>query len=287
TGSAAQALLKQGCDLVWLTRHGRLVGRSFSRAGGTGTRRVAQVHTLAGQEGGRWAQAVVDAKLAAQRALVVRLRQNRPRPAMTAAVVALRRLRERCAAVVEPPVLLGIEGQGAAVYYPALAAAVGPEAMGFDRRSRRPPLDPFNACLSFGYTLLLTQVEASCERVGLDRFVGGLHSPGRGKPALALDAMEPLRPWVDRLVLTLVNRRQLQPGEFVPVEEGVGVHLNQAGRAVFLRAFYKAWRGRLKHPEDGRQLTLDDWLDDRLYALARWCAAEGEGLVPSFGIGAL
>ncbi|MCA9543608.1 MAG: CRISPR-associated endonuclease Cas1, partial [Myxococcales bacterium] len=63
TGSAAQALLKQGCDLVWLTRHGRLVGRSFSRAGGTGTRRVAQVHTLAGQEGGRWGQAVGDAKL--------------------------------------------------------------------------------------------------------------------------------------------------------------------------------------------------------------------------------
>jgi CRISP-associated protein Cas1 len=114
--------------------------------------------------------------------------------------------------------LRGIEGYAAKSYFAAFTHMIRANraAFAFTERSRRPPRDPINALLSFVYTLLVGECIAACESVGLDPQMGFLHALRPGRPALALDLMEELRaPLADRLVLTLINRNQIQPDDFV------------------------------------------------------------------------
>ena len=107
------------------------------------------------------------------------------------------------------------------------------EEIRFQGRSRRPPLDPVNAVLSFLYTLLTHDCRSAAEGVGLDPAVGFLHRERPGRPSLALDLMEELRPlFVDRLALSLINRRQLRSRDFER-HEGGAVLLNDEGRKQF------------------------------------------------------
>ncbi|MBA1333253.1 CRISPR-associated protein Cas1, partial [Candidatus Endoriftia persephone str. Guaymas] len=107
----------------------------------------------------------------------------------------------------------------------------------FDGRSRRPPLDPLNALLSFLYTLLRHDIASALEVVGLDPAVGYLHRDRPGRPGLALDLMEELRAFlVDRLVLSLINRCQLKPAGFTTSEDGV-VMMNDETRKAVLVAY--------------------------------------------------
>src|SRR5665213_3161453 len=103
--------------------------------------------------------------------------------------------------------------------------------------SRRPPLDPVNALLSFLYTLLTHDCRSAAEAVGLDPAVGFLHRDRPGRPSLALDLMEELRPiFADRLALSLINRRQLQATDFER-REGGAVALRDAARKTVLTAW--------------------------------------------------
>ena len=111
--------------------------------------------------------------------------------------------------------LRGSEGEAASLYFSVfdhLIRAPDPE-LRWAGRSRRPPLDPINALLSFLYTLLTHDCRSACESVGLDPAVGFLHRDRPGRPSLALDLMEEMRPvMADRLALSLVNRRQVRAG---------------------------------------------------------------------------
>lgn len=258
TPPARTALLKRGVDTLLLTPTGRYLGRLESPLTANAPRRLAQYRTLLDpQKALQLARALVAAKLTNQRNLLVRIRREHPESGSPAALAALRQLIARCPETDDLDVLRGIEGQGAAMYFRGLSAAVRRPDMRFPRRSRRPPRDPFNACLSFGYTLLLTRVDSILRRVGLDPWLGALHEPEAGKPSLVLDLMEPFRPLVvDRLVLRLVNRGQLSPGDFVHPEvkpEDVSdpqaaaptepaVHLGPVARPIFLRALQEQWR---------------------------------------------
>src|SRR5207247_8706871 len=120
----------------------------------------------------------------------------------------------------------------ARVYFGVLCCRVREyrETFRLDKRSRRPPLDPLNALLSFVYTLLLGDCVAAAEGVGLDPQVGFLHVLRPGRPALALDLMEELRPILaDRLVLSLINRRQVQRDDFTE-REGGAIYLKDKAR---------------------------------------------------------
>lgn len=121
----------------------------------------------------------------------------------------------------------------------ALRATLGsPWQVHFTGRNRRPPPDPVNALLSFGYALLLGHLLTDLHRVGLHPAMGVLHVEHGARPALALDLMEEHRPaLVDRLVVTALHRRLFTPEMFSPVLDGRGVHLNTEGRRVFLALF--------------------------------------------------
>ncbi len=128
----------------------------------------------------------------------------------------------------------GLEGAAARFWYDWLAERI-PEEWRFLGRNRRPPRDPVNAMLSLGYTLLATQAHSRVEAAGLDVHLGFLHQPVPGRPALALDVMEPLRPWVDLFVLGLLDR-VVGPADFSNNDlDGCRLHKEPRGR------FYSAW----------------------------------------------
>ena len=138
--------------------------------------------------------------------------------------------------------LRGAEGAAARAYFAAFGRMVraGGPAFAPDGRSRRPPRERANALLSFLYALLRAECEAALEGVGLDPQVGYLHGLRPGRPALALDLMEELRPAIaDRLALRAINRRQIRTGHFEETPGGA-VRLNESGR----RAALAAWESR-------------------------------------------
>jgi CRISPR-associated protein Cas1 len=122
------------------------------------------------------------------------------------------------------------------------------EAFHFDGRSRRPPLDRVNALLSFVYALLRHDIESALESVGLDPAVGFLHTDRPGRPSLALDLMEEMRAALaDRLVLTLVNRRQVQGSGFTE-QDGGGILMDDATRKQVVSAWQLRKQDEIEHP---------------------------------------
>jgi CRISP-associated protein Cas1 len=156
----------------------------------------------------------------------------------------------RAVAANSVDVLRGIEGEAAQVYFscfPALLRIDDP-AFSFGGRSRRPPLDRVNALLSFLYALLGHDCRSALEAYGLDPQVGLLHADRPGRASLALDLMEELRPVLaDRLVLTLINRRQLTANDFF-IEETGAVKLTDEARKKVLIAWQERKRDELRHP---------------------------------------
>lgn len=150
--------------------------------------------------------------------------------------------------------LRGSEGEAANLYFSVFGALIrSPDLeLRWTGRSRRPPLDPVNALLSFLYTLLTHDCRSACESVGLDPAVGFLHRDRPGRPSLALDLMEEMRPaFADRLALSLINRRQLRAGDFRKLEGGAVLLGDEARRTVLA-----AWQERKK--EERRHAFLDE-----------------------------
>lgn len=146
--------------------------------------------------------------------------------------------------------LRGMEGDAARAYFGAFDALITPDdtSLHFSGRSRRPPLDPVNAVLSFLYTLLTHDCAGALESVGLDPAVGFLHADRPGRPSLALDLVEEFRaPLADRLALSLLNRRQLRERHFDRTASGA-VWLSDVGRKIAIQAWQERKRESLQHP---------------------------------------
>lgn len=146
--------------------------------------------------------------------------------------------------------LRGLEGEAAALYFSVFDHLIRtPDvALRWTGRSRRPPLDPMNALLSFLYTLLTHDCRSAAEAVGLDPAVGFRHRDRPGRPSLALDLMEELRPvLVDRLALSLINRRQLRAADF-ETRDGGAVMMTDEARKTVLTAWQERKKEERLHP---------------------------------------
>lgn len=200
---------------------------------------------------------MVAAKAANQRAVILRgLRdhgEGMDEPCAAALRMAEQRLSDmarRTLTAADVDVLRGLEGEAAAAYFGVFRhlVRVSDPAFAFTGRSRRPPLDRINALLSFLYALLGHDCRSALEAHGLDPQVGFLHADRPGRAGLALDLMEELRPVLaDRLVLSLVNRRQVGPEDFI-LEEAGGVRLTDDARKRVLIAWQERKRDDLRHP---------------------------------------
>lgn len=146
--------------------------------------------------------------------------------------------------------LMGYEGQASALYFEVFPSLLLHQKSDFpfNGRNRRPPKDAVNAMLSLAYTLLANDLSAALETVGLDPYVGFLHTLRPGRASLALDMMEELRAYLgDRFVLSLINKRQVSSHDFVSQGEQ-GVILTDKGRKTFLTAWQSRKRELITHP---------------------------------------
>ena len=186
------------------------------------------------------ARRLVAGKIRNQRTLLQRNHVEPNRQALT----GMKEMAERAEEAGSLEELLGIEGNAARIYFgefggmmkPDEEAGTSPLPFEMDGRNRRPPRDPVNAMLSLGYSLLAKDLTVACYAVGFDPYVGFYHQPRFGRPALALDLMEPFRALiVDSAVLTAVNTGMVTERDFV--RAGGAVALTAGGRKAFFRAY--------------------------------------------------
>ena len=176
----------------------------------------------------------------------------------------------------------GLEGVGAAAYFDVLDEMIlnNKNEFFFHGRSRRPPLDAFNAMLSFAYSLLANDCASALESVGLDAYVGFLHRDRPGRTSLALDLMEELRPCMaDRFVLTLVNNRILAPDDFETRESGA-VFMTDNARRIFLKGWQEKKKETLTHPYLGEKLPWGMVPYIQALLLARYLRGDLDGYPP-------
>lgn len=179
--------------------------------------------------------------------------------------------------------LRGVEGEAARGYFQALNLIVKPALRAEFQligRTRRPPLDRFNALISFLYAMLMNDCCAACEACGLDPQLGFLHAVRPGRAALALDLQEEFRAVLcDRLALTLINRGQINGRDF-DLREGGAVMLNDRGRRTVVTAWQERKQETLNHPllEQKLPIALLPLIQARF--LARTLRAEMDGYLP-------
>jgi CRISP-associated protein Cas1 len=219
------------------------------------------------------ARSLVAAKI--RNARVLLRRNGRP---TSKELALLQRFAERAEAAPAVDTLLGIEGSAARLYFGRFAtmvkgaAALG-EAFKLEQRNRRPPSDPLNALLSLAYTLLAKDLAIAALTVGLDPLMGFYHRPRYGKPALALDLMEPFRPLVaDSAVLTAINNGEVVADDFV--ERAGGVLLKPAGRRRFLAAYERRLGQQIRHPLFGYKVTYRRIFELQARLLARYLSGD-------------
>ena len=296
TPAAIAALLQRGIDTVFLTAHGRYRGRLVGKPGRNIELRVAQFERVRDPAVAvPLARSLVGGKVANQRYILLRAQREQKREDLAEAIGSLRRLLEAIEGAGSVEVVRGLEGQGAAVYFGAFGKCIRNPEFSFTKRTRRPPRDPVNAMLSFGYTLLGTVMESSVLRAGLDPMLGVFHTPEYGRPSLMLDLIEEFRPVVvDALTLRVVNRREVAAEDFEELHDdaelaAVGDEEDEeakgSDRAVWLgptgrRVFFRAWGRRLRethfYPVRQQTLTLEEIMQQQVYQLARLLKGEAE-----------
>lgn len=205
------------------------------------------------------AKAIVEAKVRHQQRLLRRHARNHPDPVLSQAADQLglcAKAVARCNSVAEA---MGVEGQASAIYFSAFGRCIRQEGIKFESRNRRPPKDPVNAVLSLGYMLVLGEVITAILAQGLQAGIGFLHEVSRRRPALAMDLLEPVRqPIVDRLTLSLFNRKVLTLEDFSPQDDGV--LLGQEGLKRYLYFYERAMTARFRLGPEGRAGTFRDLL---------------------------
>lgn len=178
----------------------------------------------------------------------------------------------------------GKEGDAARIYFDLFDRLIlaQKEDFFFRGRNRRPPLDNMNALLSFLYTLIVHDVRSALEGVGLDPAVGFLHRERPGRPSLALDLMEEMRPVIaDRLALTLVNRQQVRGRGFKKTESGAVV-MDDETRKTVLTAYQERKREEITHPFIDEKIPLGLLPHVQALLFARYLRGDLDGYPPFF-----
>jgi CRISP-associated protein Cas1 len=275
TAAALQELCSQDVGVSFFTAGGWYYGTLAPHSGVNVQTRIAQFRLASSPSGSLpIARAFVMGKIQNCRTLLRRNAREKPHLALG----QLRRLAQEAERAQSHESLLGVEGAAARAYFqafPAMLSEMATAQGGFDfeGRNRRPPRDPVNALLSFGYSLLARECHAALVKVGFDPSVGFLHQVRPGRPALALDLMEEFRPLVaDSVVLSLLNTAAVQAGDFVAAAGGIA--LNESGRRAFLSAFERRMSQEVTHAVFEYRITYRRVLEVQARLLARVTVGE-------------
>jgi CRISPR-associated protein Cas1 len=180
----------------------------------------------------RFSKSIVIGKLNNALAVIHDFRSNHPELDCATELSAIETARTKAESAAGLDSLLGLEGSATAAYFKVLGRMFMPPWQ-FTTRTRRPPKDPVNAVLSFGYVVVGNELQALLDGFGFDPYLGFYHAVEYGRPGLALDLLEEFRhPLVDRLALNLFNLGSLTGADFAHESNG-GVYLNTAGKKKF------------------------------------------------------
>ena len=274
-------LLERKIPLSFMTGTGRFLGRLEPELNKNIFVRAAQWQA-AGEtaKATHIVQGFVRGKLKSYRNLL--LRAQREGKAEVRSSIA--RLEQAIAPINETTAidsLRGLEGAGSAAYFTHFDCLIHNEGFSFETRCRRPPTDPVNALLSFGYSLLTHDIQGAVNIVGFDPYLGYLHTQRYGRPSLALDLMEEFRPLVvDAMVLSTLNRKVLTLEDFSEEPLSHAVSLTDEGRRTFLRLYEQKKQSKFKHPVMGRQCTYQEAFEIQGRLLAKYLMDETESYPP-------
>lgn len=292
TSPAIAALMERHAEITFLDAYGRFHGHLAPAFTKNGQLRLAQ--TTAHQHPVRhhhFTQAFISGKLQNMRTMLMRANRKRENEHISKAIITLKTTLDAVSHLTPDTELpdtrhpqtnsaygrlQGLEGAGTAAYFGCFPHLLNEPDL-FHGRTRRPPRDPVNALLSYGYTILLNQITSAIYTVGLDPYIGYLHSSQYGKPALALDLMEEFRPLiVDSVVLALFNTGEIQRKHFV--EEFGAYRLTDYGRRTFLTRLEARFDETITHPTFNYKATYRRSLELQARLLAKTLMDE----IPSY-----
>jgi CRISPR-associated protein Cas1 len=277
---AVQSLCEAGVPVSYFSMGGYFYGITT----GLNTKNVALRRSQFRLADSEWfplslARVLVAGKIRNQRTMLQRNHIEPKKPSLD----LMRAMAERAERAENLESLLGIEGTAARAYFEDFAGMIKPGddseapasgfSFDFEGRNRRPPRDPVNALLSLAYSMLAKDLTIACYAVGFDPYMGFYHQLRHGRPALALDLMEPFRPLIaDSAVLSAVNTRMVTERDFVRAGESVA--LSPAGRKGFFRAYELRMDSLVTHPLFEYRVSYRRLLEIQARLLAR--VIEGE-----------
>lgn len=273
TTPTLQELMRRQVPVSWYSYGGWFLGHSIGTGHKNVELRTAQYRgSFDDQVCLRISKSLVRAKILNCRTLMRRNWRGDETP--DAALLAQRRLAHQATRASNLPELLGIEGAAAASYFGQFAGMIKRDteekalAFDFGARNRRPPADPVNALLSFSYAMLVRAWNTALTAVGFDAYRGFYHQPRYGRPALALDMMEPFRPLVaESSVLMAINNGEIRPSDFVSAAGSV--NLAPEGRKRFIAAFERRLSQEVTHPLFGYRISYRRLFELQARLLAR------------------
>jgi len=256
TTPAIKLLLLENVDVVFLTQDGQYCGRLSGSATPHVLLRRRQYRC---QEDGRFVQAmaqgVVRGKLSNMRTLLMKHNRERGDATITSAIEALGAALARVPRTTLLSSLAGVEGAATAAYFGGWKRLLKGDWK-FEKRQRRPPPDPINVLLSFGYTLLARTAQSAVEAAGLDPYAGFLHGVEYNRPSLALDLMEEFRAVVDGVVLWCCNSGEVTPDDFAPGDAERPVVMSDGAKRKFIQAYEQRMDREILHPWQNQRLPL-------------------------------
>lgn len=255
TTQLIQSCLQRNIPIAYLSRMGYCYGRLQPIQQGNRALQKMQMQ-LSPKQKLETARQILKAKVHNCRILL--LRQRRRKPQVSGEKLALlQQIYINMDSATSPDQLMGLEGAAAANYYPTLGECLTHPGFELTTRSRRPPRDPINAMLSFGYQLLWNHILLLIELQGLDPYQGCLHTSHHNHPCLASDLIEQFRaPIIDSLVLWLINTGVMDPCKDF-IDEAESCLLAQSGRTKFLQAFIQRMEDIVQLPKTPVTSTVD------------------------------
>ena len=312
TTPALTSLLEAQISITYLSKHARYLGNLSPSLTKNSLLRLAQhAHHTNPVHRHTLARYFVLGKLRNMKTILMRYQRSQPELALTSHIESLKRILQTVEEMnAEEPEentgtdevshsytpgndgspagsrmnglgsLLGCEGAGSAAYFGVFNQLIKCDwPHGFIKRTRRPPTDPVNAMLSYGYVILTSQIVSILASVGFDPYIGYLHSSRYGKPALALDLLEEFRPViVDSVVLNLLNNRQLGPEDFR--QELNSYQMTDQTKRLFLQKFEERMQETITHPTFGYKVSYRRCIELQCRLLGKYLIAETAAYIP-------
>lgn len=283
TSQAVAMLLQAEVDVVFMSQYGKFRGRLVHTGSKFAQLRHAQLQKMSDEKISLGiARQVVIGKLHNQRALLqARMAGAAQVLKLQQAIGSIGEMARRAGSTSSADSLRGYEGSAGASYWGAVQTLT-PAEFGFQGRKYFPPPDPVNSLLSFGYSLLLKDVSAAVQVVGLDPYLGFFHTIDYGRPSLALDAMEEFRPvLVDNIVLDLVQGGQLTPADFEQTNRpNQPVRMKEQLIDLLIQRYEQRVNEKVHHADAGGQTAYRRVIELQVRRLARLILGQGKTYEP-------